>query len=99
NKIGTLGLSVLAKYYWIPFFIAAPTPTIDLNTPTGQEIPIEERDSKEITCRFGVWTAPKQVKTYNPAFDVTPHENITAIVTEKTIIYPPYTENLKKLFK
>lgn len=97
NKIGTLGVSILAKHYNIPFYIAAPTPTIDLKTPTGKEIPIEERDSSEIINRFGVYTAPKDVKTYNPAFDVTPHENITAIVTEKGIVYPPYAENFKKL--
>ncbi|MCY6369152.1 S-methyl-5-thioribose-1-phosphate isomerase [Clostridium ganghwense] len=99
NKIGTFSVSILAKHFGIPMYIAAPTPTIDMNTPTGKEIPIEERDSKEITCRFGVWTAPKDVKTYNPSFDVTPHENITAIVTEKGIVYPPFEENLKKLFK
>ncbi|MFD3158045.1 S-methyl-5-thioribose-1-phosphate isomerase [Haloimpatiens sp. FM7330] len=99
NKIGTFGVSILAKYFGIPMYIAAPTPSIDLNTPTGKEIPIEERDPKEVTCRFGVWTAPKGVKVYNPSFDVTPHENITAIVTEKGIVYPPYEENLKKLFE
>ena len=96
NKIGTMSVSVLAKYFGIPMYIAAPTPSIDLNTPTGKDIPIEERDSKEITCRFGVWTAPKGVKTYNPGFDVTPHENITAIVTEKGIVYPPFDTNLRK---
>ncbi|MCH3972887.1 MAG: S-methyl-5-thioribose-1-phosphate isomerase [Oscillospiraceae bacterium] len=99
NKIGTMGVSILAKYFGIPMYIAAPTPSIDLTTATGKEIPIEERDSKEITCRFGVWTAPKGVKTYNPAFDVTPHENITAIVTEKGIVRPPYTENLRRLLQ
>ena len=97
NKIGTFGVSILAKYFNIPMYIAAPTPTIDLRTPTGKDIVIEERDSSEITCRFGVWTAPKGVKTYNPAFDVTPHENITAIVTEKGIIYPPFKETLKNI--
>ncbi|MCI1946223.1 S-methyl-5-thioribose-1-phosphate isomerase [Clostridium luticellarii] len=99
NKIGTFGVSILAKYFKIPMYIAAPTPSIDLNTPTGRDIPIEERDSKEVTCRFGVWTAPKGVKVYNPSFDVTPHENITAIVTEKGIVYPPFEENLKKIIK
>lgn len=99
NKIGTFGVSILAGYFNIPMYIAAPTPTIDLRTPTGKEIPIEERDQEEITCRFGVWTAPKGIKAYNPAFDVTPHENITAIVTEKGIVYPPFKENLEKLFK
>lgn len=99
NKIGTMGVSILAKYFGIPMYIAAPTPSIDLNTPTGKEIPIEERDPKEVTCRFGVWTAPKGVKVYNPGFDVTPHENITAIVTEKGIVYPPFEENFKKILK
>jgi methylthioribose-1-phosphate isomerase len=98
NKIGTLGVSILAKYFGIPVYIAAPTPTIDMKTPTGKEIPIEERSAEEVTCRFGVWTAPKEVKVYNPSFDVTPHENITAIVTEKGIIYPPFEQNLSKLF-
>ncbi len=97
NKIGTFGVSILAKYFGIPMYIAAPTPSIDLNTKTGKDIPIEERDPKEVTCRFGVWTAPKGVKVYNPSFDVTPHENITAIVTEKGIVYPPFKENLEKL--
>lgn len=99
NKIGTFGVSILAKHFNIPMYVAAPTPTIDMRTPTGNEIPIEERPSEEITCRFGIWTAPKEVKTYNPAFDVTPHENITAIVTEEGIIYPPFEENFKKLKK
>lgn len=99
NKIGTFGVSILAKYFGIPMYIAAPTPSIDLNTKTGKDIPIEERDPKEVTCRFGVWTAPKGVKVYNPSFDVTPNENITAIVTEKGIVYPPFKENLEKLLK
>ena len=99
NKIGTFGVSILAKYFGIPMYIAAPTPSIDLNTKTGKSIPIEERDTKEVTCRFGVWTAPKGVKVYNPSFDVTPNENITAIVTEKGIVYPPFKENLEKLLK
>lgn len=97
NKIGTLGVSILAKYYNIPFYVAIPTPTIDLNTSTGRDIPIEERGAAEITHRFGVPTAPKNIKTYNPSFDVTPHENITAIVTEIGIVYPPYEENLRKM--
>jgi methylthioribose-1-phosphate isomerase len=98
NKIGTFNVSIIAKYFGIPMYIAAPTPTIDMNCPSGREIPIEERDGKEITCRFGVWTAPKGIKTYNPGFDVTPAANIAAIVTEKGIVYPPYEQNLKKLF-
>lgn len=99
NKIGTLGVSILAKHYNIPFYVAAPTPTIDLRTETGKDIPIEERDASEVTNRFGVPTAPTGVKVYNPAFDVTLHENITAIVTEKGIVYQPFEENLKKLFE
>lgn len=99
NKIGTMGVSILAKYFGIPMYIAAPTPSIDMNTITGEDIPIEERNSEEVIYRFGVYTAPKGVKVYNPGFDVTPHENITAIVTEKGIVYPPFEENLKKLFE
>lgn len=96
NKIGTLGLSILAGHYRIPFYVAAPTPTIDLKTKNGEDIPIEERDPREVSHRFGVPTAPEGVHIYNPSFDVTPHENITAIVTEKGIVYPPYAENLRK---
>jgi methylthioribose-1-phosphate isomerase len=99
NKIGTLGVSILAKYYNIPFYVATPTPTIDLRTATGKEIPIEERETTEVTSRFGLETAPKGVKVYNPAFDVTPNENVTAIITEKGIVYPPFDVNLKKLYE
>jgi methylthioribose-1-phosphate isomerase len=98
NKIGTLGVSILAKHYGIPFYVATPTPTIDLKTQTGKDIPIEERDPSEVTKRFGVYTAPQNINVYNPAFDVTPHENVTAIITEKGIVYSPYKENMKKLF-
>ncbi|HHX87989.1 MAG TPA: S-methyl-5-thioribose-1-phosphate isomerase [Firmicutes bacterium] len=98
NKIGTLGLSILAKYYRIPFYVAAPISTIDLKTKTGEDIPIEERDSWEVTHRFGVPTAPQNVHIYNPSFDVTPHQNITAMVTEKGAVFPPYAQNLNKLF-
>jgi len=99
NKIGTYGLSVLAKAHNIPFYIAGPSSTIDMDTPSGREIPIEERKADEITCGMGRRTAPLGVKTFNPAFDVTPNENITAIITEKGVIKPPYSEGLKKLFK
>jgi methylthioribose-1-phosphate isomerase len=99
NKIGTMGVAILAKNFGIPFYVAAPTPTIDLRTPTGKEIPIEEREEEEVTNRFGVYTAPKGVNVYNPAFDVTPNEYVTAIVTEKGIVEAPYEENLQKLFK
>ena len=97
NKIGTFNVSILANHFGIPMYIAAPTPTIDLQCPTGKEIPIEERDGNEIRFLHGVQLAPRHVKTYNPAFDITPAQNITAIVTEKGIIRPPYQENLKKI--
>lgn len=98
NKIGTLGVSILAKFYNIPFYVAAPTPTIDLRTETGKDIPIEERDASEVINRFGQYSAPKDINVYNPAFDVTPHENVTAIITEKGIVRAPFKKNLQKLF-
>lgn len=99
NKIGTYGVALLAKAHNIPFYIAGPLSTIDLNTPTGDEIPIEERDSQEIINGFGKQTAPSDIKVYNPAFDVTPSHLITGIITEKGIARPPYSESLKKLFE
>lgn len=95
NKIGTFGASVLARHFQIPVYIAAPTATIDMNCPTGKEIPIEERSKEEILCINGKYIAPKEVKAYNPAFDVTPAEYITAIVTEKGVVYAPFRENLE----
>jgi methylthioribose-1-phosphate isomerase len=99
NKIGTLGVSILAKHYNIPFYVAAPTSTIDMRTKTGKDIPIEIRDREEVINRFGQWTALKDSKVYNPAFDVTPYDNVTAIVTEKGIVRAPFEENLKRLFQ
>ena len=99
NKIGTYGLAVLAKAHNIPFYTAGPTSTIDIETPSGNEIPIEERKPDEITCGLGRRTAPLGVKTYNPAFDVTPHELITAIITEKGVVRQPYDEGIRKLFE
>lgn len=98
NKIGTSGVAILAKEYNIPFYVLGPTSTIDMNTLTGDDIEIEQRDSKEIHNGFGRLTAPTNVKFYNPAFDVTDNKYITAIVTEKGIIKPPFKENLRKLF-
>ena len=96
NKIGTSGLAILAKHYGIPFYVFAPTSTIDLSIKEGSDIVIEERKAEEIT---GMWfserMAPAGVKVYNPAFDVTDHSLITAIVTEYGIVRPPYTESLK----
>lgn len=98
NKIGTYGVAILAKEHGIPFYVAAPLSTIDLNTPTGEQIVIEERKAEEVTMGFGKRTAPEGVKVYNPAFDVTPHRYITAIITEKGIIYPPFAEGLRTLY-
>lgn len=97
NKIGTYSLSIIAKEHNIPFYVAAPVSTFDLNISSGDEIPIEERNSNEITHIMGSKIAPDDIKVFNPAFDVTPAENITAIVTEIGIINNPDTEKIKKL--
>jgi methylthioribose-1-phosphate isomerase len=94
NKIGTYTLAVLAKENEVPFYVAAPTSTIDLSLSSGDEIPIEERSPEEVTHIQGVPVAPEGVKAANPAFDVTPHSYITAIITEKGIIKEPYTKGL-----
>jgi len=99
NKIGTYSVAILAKHHNIPFYIAAPSSTVDFSTKSGADIIIEERKSEEITCGFGKQTAPTGIKTYNPAFDVTPHELICGIITEKGIVYPNFTENLQKMIK
>ena len=88
NKIGTYNLAVLAKHHGIPFYVAAPSSTFDMAIGSGDEIPIEQRDAAEITEGFGRRTAPEGVQTFNPAFDVTPHELITAIITERGRIEP-----------
>lgn len=97
NKIGTYNLAVLCSYHHIPFYIAAPSSTFDLNTPSGKEIIIEERDPLEVTDLFFKKPIARGVKVYNPAFDVTPHGLISAIVTEKGIIRPPYEKNIRKV--
>ncbi len=97
NKIGTYSVSILAKEHGIPFYVAAPSSTFDLSIPDGTHIPIEERASEEITEGFGKRTAPEGVKTYSPAFDVTPHENIAAIITEKGVIERPDTQRIAAL--
>ena len=94
NKIGTYGVAVLAKEHGIPFYVAAPVSTIDPGTATGDQIVIEERDPKEVACGFGRRTAPEGVRIYNPAFDVTPAKYVTAIVTNRGILYPPYPESI-----
>ena len=100
NKIGTSGVAILAKHYGIPFYVLGPTSTIDMACPDGDHIPIELRRSEEIkTMWYEKPMALPEVKCYNPAFDVTDHELIAGIVTEKGICRPPYTESLKKLFE
>lgn len=98
NKIGTYPLAVLARENDIPFYVAVPLSTIDMELENGEEIPIEEREADEIASFNGSQVAPSKVETYNPAFDVTPHRYITAFITEKGIIKPPFKENFKKLF-
>lgn len=90
NKIGTYMLAVVANYHQIPLVVAAPTSTIDFKLLNGGQIPIEERDADEVRKAGGNWLTLPEVPVYNPAFDVTPHQLITAIVTEKGINYPPY---------
>ena len=97
NKIGTYGLAVLAQAHGLPFYVAAPLSTVDLGTPTGAEIEIEERDRREVTHGFGRQTAPASVAVYNPAFDVTPARLVTALITERGVIRPPYADVLKAL--
>lgn len=92
NKIGTFGVAVLAQYHKIPFYVAAPYSTFDLQTPDGSAIRIEERDPQEIACGFGRRTAPEGVHFYNPAFDVTPAGLITGFITERGILHPPFVQ-------
>lgn len=99
NKIGTYNLAVLAKYHAIPFYVVAPQSSFDRTIPDGKHIPIEERSREEVLGFQKQITAPRNVKVYNPAFDVTDHRLITAIVTEKGIIRPPFGTNIKKIFK
>lgn len=97
NKIGTLNLAILAAVYNIPFYVAAPVSTFDLQIPDGTSIPIEERPAEEITHVANQQIAPKNTKIFNPAFDVTPSQYITAIITEQGIIYPNYEQNIQDL--
>jgi methylthioribose-1-phosphate isomerase len=96
NKIGTYTVAVLAHEHSIPFYIAAPISTIDLATPEGKLIPIEERDQREVTHFGTARVTPEGAHTRNPAFDVTPHRYITGIITERGILRPPYSESLKQ---
>jgi methylthioribose-1-phosphate isomerase len=96
NKIGTYSVAVLAREHGIPFYVAAPLSTIDLDTPDGSRIPIEERQAKEVTHVGGARLAPEGAAVWNPAFDVTPHTLIAGIITERGIFRPPYLESLKR---
>jgi methylthioribose-1-phosphate isomerase len=99
NKIGTYSLAVLAFAHRIPFYSVAPTSTLDLATPSGDAIPIEERDPQEVTHIRGVPIAPEGTPASHPAFDVTPHRYLAAIVTDRGIAYPPYGESLRQLME
>lgn len=98
NKIGTYGLAVLAREHGVPFYVAAPTSTIDRTLSKGEDIPIEERGWEEVTHVFGKQIAPAGVSVWNPAFDVTPHHLITGIITESGVLREPYKESIEELF-
>ena len=100
NKIGTSGVAILAKHYGIPFYVLGPTSTIDMACPSGEDIRIEQRDPDEIkTMWYAEPMALPEVKCYNPSFDVTDHTLVTALVTDRGIVYPPFDRNLKNLFE
>jgi methylthioribose-1-phosphate isomerase len=99
NKIGTYSIAILAKHHNIPFYVAAPSTSFDFSLSDGSKIPIEERGREEIIRGFGRQTAPENVNIFNPAFDVTENEFVTAFITEKGIIYPPFDRNFKKYFE
>lgn len=98
NKIGTYTVAVLANAHGVPFYIAAPVSTIDPSCPSGKQIPIEERNPSEVTELLGIRLAPQGVKARHPAFDVTPARLITAIITEKGVLHPPFDEAIARLF-
>jgi methylthioribose-1-phosphate isomerase len=97
NKVGTYSVAVLAREHGIPFYVAAPWSTVDLQTPDGSRIPIEERPAREVTHVGGNQLAPAGAQVRNPAFDVTPHEYIAAIITERGVCRPPFAESLATL--
>ncbi|HEV8638774.1 MAG TPA: S-methyl-5-thioribose-1-phosphate isomerase [Chloroflexota bacterium] len=99
NKIGTYSLAVLAQAHGLPFYVAAPTSTIDLAIPSGEQIPIEERDPAEVTTVGGRRIAPEGVKVGNPAFDVTPARYVSALVTDRGVARPPYEASLRRLLE
>jgi methylthioribose-1-phosphate isomerase len=98
NKIGTMGVAILADHFHIPFYIACPSSTFDMNTAAGGDIPIEERNADEVLFFGERRTGPEGMQVRNPAFDVTPHELITGFITENGIVKPPFSENLRRIF-
>lgn len=99
NKVGTYTVAVLAKEHGIPFYVAAPWSTVDLATPDGEHIPIEQRSAREVTHFAGKQITPDGVRVENPAFDVTPQRYVTAIITERGIAQSPYPDSLERLAK
>jgi methylthioribose-1-phosphate isomerase len=97
NKIGTYSVAVLARENNVPFYVAAPVSTIDFSLKSGEQIPIEERSPEEVTHIKGIRVAPEGVKVFNPAFDVTPHRYVSAIITEEGVARKPYRQSLKRL--
>jgi methylthioribose-1-phosphate isomerase len=97
NKIGTYGVAVLAHENGVPFYVAAPVSTLDLELPSGDQIPIEQRSGDEVTHLFGIAIAPEGIRVENPAFDVTPNRYVTAIITERGVARPPYGESLRRI--
>ena len=98
NKIGTHGLAIMARHFEIPFYVAFPYSTIDFKTKQGYDILIEQRETEEVTHFGPQRTAPEKMKVQNPAFDVTPNDLVTGLITDKGIIGPPYKENLKNKY-
>ncbi len=98
NKIGTYGLAILSKWHDIPFYVAAPTSTLDISLASGRDIPIEQRKPEEVTHLGGKRITPDGIRAFNPGFDVTPHSLIRGIITEKGIVREPFYKNLKKIF-
>ena len=99
NKIGTLGVAIMAQHFGIPFYVACPSSTIDFDTKDGSGIPIEERGAHEVTCFGSARVAMAETKTRNPAFDITPNQMVAGLITEKGIVRAPYRENLQRLFR
>jgi len=99
NKIGTYTVAVLAREHNIPFYVAAPLSSVDMTLANGSQIPIEERPAEEVTHIAGKSIAPSNIRVYNPAFDVTPHRFVTAFITEKGIVRPPFGQGFHTLFE